>query len=282
MKKLIVTALCAIICLSMLAAIPALAADDTFTVEAEDVKVGVGSDTATFDVYFRDVTPLGLCAVKFYVTVEGGSFVEAAIGPDMPGSFMRGETGSETLSFLWVDISKGVYEETLAATFTVKLPDGLKKGDEVPVKITFDDDPDNYLSMQEDASGENTNLTPQGKDGKIIVVDAGEADVRQPVQATDTEGGADSADSQTDGTGTADATGSEETGAVSGRIDIGTEVGIVKSTATADDTTAESESGSGSGLPLGAKIGIAVGACAAIAAAVAAVVISAKKKKKTQ
>ena len=281
MKKLIITVLAAMIAVSMLAAIPAFAADADFTVAVENAEVGAGSTAASFDVYFRDVTPKGLCAVKFFVTVAGGSFTEAVVGPDMPGSFMRGETGSETISFLWVDISKGVYEDTLAATFTVNLPEGTKQGDEIPVKITFDEDPDNYLAMEEDASGENANLIPAAKDGKITVVAAGQAETKkaaEPAKDVDSDVSADSAAAQTDGTDTAQSTEatSEETEALSGRIDLGSGIGIVKATGTAEDK--EDDEKDGSSLPLGAKIGIAAGAVAAVAAAVVAIIVSKKKK----
>ena len=291
MKKLIITALCAVLVFAMVAAIPAFAADDTFTIAADTVAVGAGETEAQVKVYFKDITPLGLCAVKFYVTAEGCEITNCEIGPDMPGSYMPGETGSETISFLWVDISKGVYEDTLAATFKVKLPAGAKAGDEIPVKITLDDDPDNYLAMELDsATGENANLTPKAENGKITIGTSGTpttsksndpakdtaAPVDDPAPAGDTnEAGADAAQSGAEDAGSKGET--TENIAGPGRLDIGTATGKAQS-GTKAQTEKTTEAKSGSSMSTGAKIGIAAGVAVVVIAAICAVFVAKKNK----
>lgn len=286
MKRIIFTALAALLCAAMLAAIPANADGDPFTIEGGVTEIGEGAKEATIDVYFRDVPSSGLCAVKFYVSVEGASFTAADVGPDMPGSFMRGELGGEKVSFLWVDIEKGVYEDVLAATFTVSLPEGLKEGDKIPVSISLDEDPDNYLSMATDAAtGMNLNVTPNALDGKIVVISAAAAESKQAQQAAadpenkETNEPVASNDDPIAQTGADSAAASgkaEDTEEIPGRVVIGSAIGFVTADGSAADSTGSDEAKTS--LPTGAIIGIACGA-AAVIAAVCAIVVTTKKKK---
>lgn len=279
MKRIAAAALCAILSLALLAAIPAFAEDHGVTIEAKSAEIGVEDAQAAFDVYFKDVTEKGLSGVMFTVSVEGATFDDAEIGPDMPGSYMPSDTGKDKMTVLWVDVEKGVFDDILAATFTITLPEGLKEGDELPVKITLSDDPDNYLTF----TGEE-NVTASAVDGKLTVVSGSTYEPREPstdarVRVGDEEDNEepDLSDVSTDGTAKAESAEDEP-----GRVNVGTAsipvgTGGGGAKAAADQTPSASSS-----LSIGAKIGIIAGAVVAVCAALAAVLISKKNKKKDE
>ena len=142
----------------------------TVTIEAQDAVVADGAAQASFDVYLKDVPAEGLAAIMFTVKAEGAQFTGVKSGPDMPNNFMPGETGKDTMSVFWADISTGIRADALAATFTVKLPEGMKTGDSVPVQVVLSDDPDNCFSFDKDPeTGEEYVVTPAAKGAKITV-----------------------------------------------------------------------------------------------------------------
>ena len=206
MKKIISAAISVLVMLAVLPAITAFAEngagtvgaepffsdDEAFTIEASETTVEEGAEEASFDVYFRNIPKVGLEVVKFTVKVEGATFVSATKGEGVPGSVTAGDAGKESMGLLWIDIEEGIYEDTLVATFTVKLPEGLEAGDSLPVNVKISPQADNYLSFEKaPETGMEYNVAVTGVDGKISVVAKETTPVTQeqtnPVSEKDTE-----------------------------------------------------------------------------------------------
>jgi hypothetical protein len=282
MKRIISVLFAVILSAAILSALPVFADDLSLTIEAGSVEVAEGESKASFDVWFKDVGPKGLGAIQFDVTVSGCEFADVSVGPDIPGNWMRGNLGKDTISFLWVDIETGIRKDVLAATFTVSLPEGAKAGDEIDVEIVISDDPDNYLSIDTDSSTDDYyNLNATGVNGKITVVPASSSDKKKADDTTSSVISGESGYVDLDETDPAQTDGAtaEESELVSGRVDIDSDISIAvgegSKVTDANDADTATES---SGLSLGAKIAIIAGAVV-VAGAVCAVAVVVSKKK---
>ena len=287
MKKTILTALCALLALCVLSAVPAFADDITFTIEAADTTVGEGAEAAKIDVYFKDVPDVGLEAVKFNLKIEGATFVDADVAEGVPGSYMRSDAGQDWMGFIWLDIAQGIFEDVKIATFIVKLPEGLEAGDELAIEIELSNDPDNYVSFRTDSStNEEYNLYPVAKNGTITVVPAAQAPAPISLDTLDTEndeddggrvdfGPLDTVDLENSSAGSPDGQNAGDGDkANASPADGGTESAAGDAAQVSTDGDA---AGSG-GLPTGAIIGIIAGSVALIAI-VAVIVVKVLGKK---
>jgi len=169
MKKI----LTAILVIAMIASIACVAAsaDDALVITAGEVEAAPGT-TATFEVTISNIGELGMGSFLYTAKVEGLTI--AKITPAISyGTNQAGEAPAEEVALMWADASKGVKDaEVVVASYEVEIPADAAIGTEYVITITPDDDPDNFLSFENDPqTGEQAGLGGTGVNGKITVVE---------------------------------------------------------------------------------------------------------------
>lgn len=216
MKKI----LTAILVIAMIASIACVAAsaDDAVVLTAGEVEAAPGT-TAIVEVTLTNVHELGVGSFLYTIKVEGLTISKG--NGDLKGTYQFGDFGTEENTVMWAYTESVIEEGTVVASYEIEIPADAAIGTEYVVTITPDDDPDNFLTVGDDAqTGEPLGLGGTGVNGKITVVEAttntSDTDT-QPADPTDTVDTADTADTADTGNNnesqdSGEATGSEAAG----------------------------------------------------------------------
>ena len=141
---------------------------DPVTLSAPSVTAYASDGTASFDITVGDVpTDLGLSTARFGVKVPGAKVTR--IVSRVSGSSLTNDLPAETAYFTWADIVNGVFDQSFVlATVTISL-DKIALDTEVPIILTADVDPDNYLTFNEEY-GDVVGLGATATNGAITVI----------------------------------------------------------------------------------------------------------------
>ena len=162
------------------------------TLTAEDVTVEEGTETVEVPVTVGNIpTDLGLGACLIAASVDGEAAVTniVKVASQGSGQFSNG-------AYIWADASEGIFDESVVlAKVIVTLPESAATGDTFTVTLSANDDPDYYLTFNDDAElGMQRGLGAAGSTAVITVGTpcdhvGGDPVIENEVDPTCTEGG---------------------------------------------------------------------------------------------
>ena len=137
----------------------------SITITAKDVVTEISSESFDVEIFVSDIPDVGLSSCKFNVRIEGAEPI--AVTPKGVTSEVIFDITNGVASFFWVKGgTPGLYADTLLATVTFKLSEGVKIGDELMAAVGVSSDPDNYLADADQQIG----LGAYHVNGKVSVV----------------------------------------------------------------------------------------------------------------